>query len=168
MPYSLSTTTTLPFFSTLTEDFNDNSLDFDKWGYWGSYDAGVAETSQQLELTTKAVNGAYFGLITDLIYNLTGSSVFVEVVNQGNQTLESFEGYPLTLTDAAESNYIEFNIIGGVLNVYKRVSDVSTKLAFDTFDSVNHRFLRIREDSWNYLLGYFCRLFFLDKLSFGS
>lgn len=130
-----------------SDSFNDNSLDTAKWNNWGTYDTGIAETLNRLQLTTKQTDGAYLGIKSDNTYNLTGAYAQVEVVNAGNQSLESYEAYPLVLSTSDEANQIYFAIIAGTLYAYKTVSGTPTSLATATYSATNHRFLRIRENA---------------------
>jgi hypothetical protein len=130
----------MALFETLTDNFDDNSLDAGKWTNYGS---NVSETSQQLQVTT-TLAGDYAGIQSFTTYDLTGSSARVQVVDAGNQALTSLEVYPCLLQIDA-SNYITWLVAGGNIAVYKKVAGVSTSLFSTAYSSTTHTWFRIRE-----------------------
>ena len=126
------------------DDFNDNDYSAD-WTLWDTIYDGTAEVNGQLELTTNLA-GAYFGILANQSFDLEEVVASLEVIDEGNQSLASYEAYPLVLTDSGELNKLEFNIIGGEISAYQYVEGSSTRLAFDTYDNTAMRYLRIRED----------------------
>jgi hypothetical protein len=129
---------------TFSDNFDDNSLDTAKWNYFGT---NVNEINQQLEFTTLAA-GEYLGVTSDNQYDLTGSYAQIKVVDAGNQSISSYEAYPLILQIDGD-NHVNFSILGGNLRAYKKVTGSSTSLESVAYNSTNHKYLRIRESSGN-------------------
>lgn len=94
--------------------------------------------------TTSAV---YYVLTTDDLYDLSESHGFIELVNGGNQALESLEVYPLQLV-LNSNNFVHWFLGGGNLIVNKRVGGTTTQLGSTlTYNNTTHKYLRIREAS---------------------
>ncbi len=140
--------TCLPPTETLTDDFDDNSLDGAKWSEWAGGD--VSETSQQLQITS-TTSASYKGM--DLVPHgtLVGSSVHVEVP------------HVLTgLTDAGtflqvvkdSSNTLTMFVYNGTLTAEKQVATSYTTVDTDTYNASTHRWWQIRESGgtiyWEY------------------
>jgi hypothetical protein len=149
---SIPAVTVVEPFSSLTDDFDDNSLDTDAWNNWGG--SNVVEQNQRLELSTTASSTNYYGMEGKVRYDLTNSFARVEVLDAGNQSLTSFQFFPL-IAEIDQDNRLDFQITGGVLYAQKTVATtVSSDLAHATFNATTHRYLRIREASgttyWEY------------------
>lgn len=131
-------------FSTFTDDFNDNSFNTSLW----TRDSAtyVVETNNQLELSTRTT-AAYYGCYSATTYDL--DSVSVELVSAGNQSIESYEAYPIEVTKDA-SNWYKIFVIGGTIYFRKRVGG-SNSTQTEAYSSTNHRWLRIRISGDNVL-----------------
>lgn len=129
-------------FDTLFDNFNDNSISGAKWTSYGS----TSETNQRLELTAPASSTAYSGLVSATTYDLTASFIKLKVVNAGNQSLTTFEFYPLQAY-LNGSNSLFWYINSGTIKAFKKVAGVTTQLATATYSSSTHAYLRIREAS---------------------
>lgn len=124
---------------TLTDNFNDNSLDTGKWTSFGS----VSETSSQLQMTT-SLGSSYQGIDSLTTYDLTASYAYIQLVDAGNQSLTKLEVYPLYLSlDANNALYIL--VENNVIHFAKRVGGTNTNLVNATYNSSTHAWLRIRE-----------------------
>ncbi len=139
-----------PLMESLTENFDDNSIDTSKWVDNSS--GQIVETNQQLELTS-TVGAAYYNWQGYSLFNLTGSSIYAEIVDKGNQTLTSFEFYPLTVSLDA-SNEVGFSILGGNIGAWKKVAGSGSHNNTVAFNATTHKYVRIREASgttyWEY------------------
>lgn len=133
---------------TLTDNFNDNSIDITKWNNWGGVQ--VVETNQDLELTTTTA-ASYWGITSVNQYDLTNSYVFVKMVDPGNTSLTS---HFCTLKLDIGSDYTEIGINGDYLVVNKYVSGIWTQTASAIYNSSVHKWIRIRESYgtvyWDY------------------
>lgn len=130
----------MALFETITDNFDDNSIDTGKWTTYGS---NVSETSQQLQVTT-TLAGDYAGVQTLATYDLTGSSVRVQLIDAGNQSLASLEVYP-GLLQIDSNNYVTWLVAGGNIAAYKKVAGVATSLYSAAYSSSTHQWFRIRE-----------------------
>ncbi len=140
--------------STLTDNFNDNSLDATKWIEDDS-DGSYAETNQQLEITTAlSVVYAAESIDTDIAgnprYNLTGSQASLKLVDAGNQSLTSY-AFEFKIFSTGFGYSMNFVVSGGDISV--NVDDGSAQGTM-TYNATTHRYLRIREASgicyWDY------------------
>lgn len=120
---------------TLVDDFS--ATDTAKW----DYDAGVTVTGGQLVVPCTS---GFPAAATDVTYDLTGSSVFVELAgtpNVGNGSTAAF--FTLETTDFA--NGVRFVWGNNILSARHKVTGASTDILTDTYSPTNHRWLRISE-----------------------
>ncbi|MFA5386929.1 MAG: hypothetical protein WC322_00850 [Candidatus Paceibacterota bacterium] len=130
-----------PKINTLIDNFNDNSFDEEKWIRTNS--TQVLEQNQELELST-ILSGNYVAIASTGYYDLTDSFALVEWIASGNNSLSSYEAYPLQLfVDSANG----LSILNSAGTVYysKRVGNVNTNLAIEEYSSISHRWLKILE-----------------------
>jgi hypothetical protein len=125
--------------STLTDNFNDNSIDAAKWNQTTASGATIAETNGQLEITTSTTAGTNAYLTTVSNYNFTGSAISIKIVDAGNQSLAS---YTCWVIEYPNNNW---RISGG--NIVVRRNSVSVYT--DTYVANTYRYLRIREAGGN-------------------
>jgi hypothetical protein len=142
---------TLPLAQTLTDNFNDNSRDTAKWNTEGS---NWAEQNNQLELGNVSSSGVYSTYKSVNNYNLTGSYLYSQLVNAGNQSLPTFQAVAVQVYLDA-SNTLSWIIGGGMLVAQKQVSGSYSDQRNDTaYNSAVHKFFRIRESAgtiyWDY------------------
>lgn len=158
---SMCTLLTFPraFASTIVgDDFNDNSIDTSKWAnslFTSATDTNVsiAETSQELEIgpLLQNVSGfSYRGLSTVNTYLFDDSSAYVELV----QAPASNTNADAMFTVGSDfNNQYRMYVSGGNLIGLRRTSAgrgaVESTLFTVSYNSTNHRFLRIRNDSGN-------------------
>lgn len=139
----------------LYDNFDDNSLDSNKWGTFTDTGITIAETNQELEITNTGANATYGGLIgaaaggVDLL-DLTGSHFYLRVKDVGAQTWASKEIEIHMLKDGANANDLFFLIGDGsgsadTLYAYRRVGGTNTVVASATYNSTNHVWLCISE-----------------------
>lgn len=135
--------------STLTDNFDDNSLDGAKWTDGG----GTAETNQQLEITTTTAANNVRGIYSNSLYDATGSSMSIKVVDAGNQDLVTYRCYPCWLYISGLENiflYINQNTIYAAYGNYGS----GTTVASTAYVAASHKYFRIREASgttyWDY------------------
>ena len=144
--------------SIVSDDFNDNSLDTGKWDtnlFSGFTNTNVplAETSQRLEIgpLLKNVNGpSYRGLSTVNTYSFVDSSAYVELAQApaSNSTGEATFTVGSDLNDYYRMYVSGGNLIGLIRRAAGRGATEDTLFTIP-YDSTNHRFLRIRNDSGN-------------------
>lgn len=139
---------------TLEDDFNDNSLDSGKWYDWGG--AQTNETNQRFEISNPASDTSYYGVDTFVQgYDLTGSFVMVEVVDAGNQSLSSWECYPMEIYNSTDNtDKMAWQITGGTANTYYVVNNSYTFGSGVSYSAGTTDWFRIRESSgtiyWEY------------------
>ncbi len=146
-----------PLASSLTEDWSSGAISSTKWtNNWSSGHASVI--NQQLNITsTTAAN--YFGLdARNVPYDLTGSYVFSQLVNAGNQSLTSWEVYPVYIFKNNDpSNQLQWRVAGNTIYAEKKVANVLTTVSSATYNSSVHKWFRIRESGgtiyWDYSAG---------------
>src|SRR5687767_9213106 len=137
----------------LSDDFNDNSLDTTKWvandvfsGFTNT-NVAVAETSQRLEIGPLLQNvsgSSYNGIRTVNSFNFSGAYTYVELV----QAAASNTAADAMFTVGNDVNaYYRMYVEGGTLFGQRKIGATKTTLFSTTYDSVNHRFLRIRHVS---------------------
>ncbi|MDQ1707033.1 MAG: hypothetical protein QOJ88_244, partial [Pyrinomonadaceae bacterium] len=138
-PVSISVSANPPAFS---DDFNDNSLDANKWIV--SYPQGtppVTEQSQQLQIALAPNTAGYNGVDSVLAYDLTGRMVQVEVPQVVSQAGYA-ENFLVIDLDANNSLLID---VGTNLMFRSRVNGVNDQTVL-AYDGTAHRHWRIRHD----------------------
>jgi hypothetical protein len=156
---TLLTLTQAPATALVSDDFNDNSIDTSKWDpnnlFTSATDTNVAiaETSQQMEIgpLLQNVSGfSYRGISTVNTYNFTDSHAYVELV----QAPASNTNADAIFTAGSDfNNQYRMYVSGGNLIGLRRQSAgrgaIEVTLFSISYNSTNHRFLRIRNDSGN-------------------
>ena len=157
--FTLLTLTHAPATALVSDDFNDNSIDTNIWDpnnlLTSATDTNVAiaETSQELEIgpLLQNVNGlSYRGVSTVNTYNFTDSHAYVELV----QAPASNTNAEAMFTAGSDfNNQYRMYVSGGNLIGVRRQSAgrgaIEVTLFSISYNSTNHRFLRIRNDSGN-------------------
>lgn len=132
--------TPTPLLETLTDNFNDNSLDEAKWdgSYYEEGISTVSEVNNQIELAfTNPVGYSEVRLVSVNYYDLTSSYAYLKLVNAGNQSLTDFS-VSFQVRDEI-GGFISWSIINGTI--------VAGYAEAITYDSDVHKYLRIREAS---------------------
>ena len=138
--------------STLTDNFNDNSIA----AQWGTYTEGagaIAEQNQQLEISV-TTTADYAELNSDNLFDLVASQVTLKIVDITGSTNNN-AGYLNLRKNYSTDNQLTWRILaGGAIAARKTVATVSSDLATATYVAATHRYLRIREASgtiyWDY------------------
>jgi len=133
----------LPKMETLQDDFDFGGVDVTKWNNWGGSQI-VADTDLVLKLSS-ILGGSYAGLETLSTFNLTGSSAFIQLLDAGNQSIPSWEVYPV-LVHMDSDNEIFIRITGGNVQVRKKVATVLADVGSSVpYNSSTMKWFRIRE-----------------------
>ena len=127
----------------LQDNFNDNSLDTNKWDDSGN--SQIAETNSRLEITSTDFS-SYIPLRSQSLYILEGSSVSIELVNAGNQSIPSFEAYPI-FVEIDGSNQAGFLVTGGNIKTFKKVAGSFSTPTTTAYNPAIHSFFRLRESA---------------------
>src|SRR6185436_12968589 len=136
--------------SILADDFNDNSIDTSKWnpndlfsGFTNT-NVPIAETSQRLEIGPLLQNvsgSSYRGMRTVNTYDFSDDYAFVELVqapaSNTNADAMFTVGYSVTA-------YYRMRVSAGTLTGVRNIGGTKTTLFSISYNSTNHRFLRIR------------------------
>jgi hypothetical protein len=125
----------------LKDNFDDNSLDTQKWVEWNTGDLGESSGTMTLLSTTAA---AYKGGDSTGIFDLTGSYILAEFQHVLTGLTDAGTFMLLTL-DA--SNTMAFYVYNGDLVAEKQIATAYTTIATTTYNSTTHKWLRIREAS---------------------
>lgn len=120
---------------TLTDDFNDNSLDPAKWT--GSYGT-VAETNNQAEISCTA---GYSGFISNGLYDLTGSYMFAEITRP-SIGIGTTQAYFQLNQDSNNGLIMVLESTNLTMRVRTAGSNSDTSI---TYDATAHKWWRIRE-----------------------
>src|SRR2546423_504412 len=138
---------------TLADDFNDNSLDTAKWDpnnlFSGFTDTSlpIAETNQRLEIGPLLQNTGsshYRGIRSVNTYNFSDAYSYVELVQAPPATTTADAMFTIG-NDV--NNYYRLYVEGGTLYGLRKIGGTKTTLFTLSYDTTNHRFLRIRHDA---------------------
>jgi len=132
--------------STFTENFDSAIIDAGTWFDWGNITTpgSIYQSSGKIVLNTLPGANNYHGMNTITSYDLTDSSVSSEMISAGNQTITSFEAYPMFFI-VDQDNAVAFLVTGGIIYFYKRVATVPDTTNSVTYDPDVHRWFRLRE-----------------------
>ena len=148
--FLLSTPAWSDSISTLTDNFNDNSIDGTKWSATADGLQTVVETNQEIEITSTLVAG-YGYLASVNTYDLTGSQASIKLVDAGNQALGSWDVILILYLDSNHS--VRWIIENGTIYAQKNVNG-NTTLASASYVAATFKYLKIRELSgttyWDY------------------
>lgn len=143
---------TQPAISTLTDNFDDNSIDTDKWDTTKTATPSeITEESQSLKVAHVASPAEYNQIYSQGQFDLTGAKMFVKVPDVGNQTLVSHGViFKAEINSSIDGYYIIAS--GNVLQAYKIISTVQTQVGSNiAYDAVDHLWWRIQESGGNIL-----------------
>ncbi len=137
-------TPTLPATSSLTEDWSSGTISSTKWN--DSAGAQAAVVNQQLTISSTTTPNDYYVDTHGTNYNFVGSSVSNQLVNAGNQSLGSWEAYPVQIKSSyLGAYYLAFFVNQNTLHARKEINGVNTELKTGTYTAAQDQFLRIRE-----------------------
>jgi hypothetical protein len=125
---------------TLSDNFNDNATDTSKWTTFGY----ASEVNQRLELRIGGLSKSASGYVSNVAYELTGSSFKVQVT----QTLRPVLGARTFLRAFVTEDVDEvgFLVENGTLYCGQTVAGTRTPLACAPYEPAQHRWWRLRED----------------------
>lgn len=129
--------------SLLTDNFNDNSVDTNKWGDSFDSTATYTEENGKATITLSTTSGDYAAYRTNGSYTLENSHLEVEVPTMCNTAEGNAQMYLQIFADS--NNNLEITQFGGTIYFRKTVSGSTTTLASEAYSSTNHRWMRIRE-----------------------
>jgi hypothetical protein len=129
-------------FHELVDTFDRTSADTTKWTPF-STNTTVAQNGGILTFVTTTLAG-YAGLTGGTLYDLTGSSCVMRVINAGNQSLTSLEVVPMSLALDA-NNRLFWYINSNSITAYKKVAGVQSSVSSAAYNSTNHQWFRLRE-----------------------
>ncbi|HEX8702098.1 MAG TPA: vanadium-dependent haloperoxidase [Myxococcaceae bacterium] len=122
---------------TLSDNFNDNMTDTAKW----SVNNDAREVNQRVEAWPPAnTNNGYAGYSSKLTYDLTGSSVKLEVLQ-----ILTVQGGNTYLRVDHNDNSVRLLAFDGKLSCIQIIGGTTTTLAIVPYDAVNHRWWQFRE-----------------------
>src|SRR5688500_14283263 len=129
---------------TLVDNFNDNALDGTKWAAFADTTPSdrIHEVNGRLELRPASGTSSYGGILSNAVYDLSGSEIRVEVV----RTLNAASNAVTYLTAQASNNvdHIYIRTEGSSL-ICSWLIGSYTVLASTPYDPVAHRWWRLRE-----------------------
>lgn len=130
--------------STLQDDFEFGGIDSGKWSATnGQVDAGDVN-NLDLEISS-ILAGNYVSLNSLTTYDLTASSIFIQLTNAGNQSITSWEVYPIYLV-ADVNNKIFIRITGNTVQAIHVVANVTSNVGSSVaYNSTTMKWFRIRE-----------------------
>lgn len=129
--------------SSITDDFDNNSLDTTKWDTSTCVNTGsVAETNQRLELTTVS-SGDYAICRTAGLHSLVGDTGTIKIASV---TANSFQ-FNIVTSDATEYQYAFVIEDGNIFVIMYDATHSWTQNASTPYVADTHRYLRIREAS---------------------
>ncbi len=137
----------------LSDDFNDNSLDTNKWvstnlfSGFTNLDVPIAETAQRLEIGPLLQNvdgSSYRGIRSVNSFNFSGAYSYVELVQAPASNTAADAMFTIGNSVTA---YYRIYVSAGNLIGQRNIGGTKTTLFSISYDSTNHRFLRIRHDA---------------------
>lgn len=136
---------------TLIDNFNDNSIDTNKWSVFGG-GSQVAETNNELEITTlTTVN--FYGIESVNKFDLTSSYALVKLITPGDTSILFHVTQLYIQLDT--SNQLKWTIDSTTIKAEKNVGGSNSQVGSSTtYDPAIHKWLRIRESGgtiyWDY------------------
>lgn len=131
---------------TLSDNFNDNSLDTSKWTKFEAGSALVFERNARLEIAYPAAStSSTDGDITsNNTYDLTSSNSFVKIIQMPRSATNADAIFRIMLDT---SNWFQFIYEAGTLYIQRRIAGSTTTITSFTFSSTEHAWLQIRESN---------------------
>jgi hypothetical protein len=129
---------------TFTDNFNDNDRDSARWGGFGQNLIERQEVNQRLEIRPlpNRPSANYAGYSSKNLYDLTSSSITIEVV----QVLNQVPGTETFLSAGSnDANRVMLVVSMGQIGCVQVVVGTTTTLAACPYDPAAHRWWRLRE-----------------------
>jgi hypothetical protein len=140
--------TSVPF-ASMSDNFNDNSTDLNKWIIEAPFGTDslvtVQETSNHVLITPRSgQSGNHLnGYQSRLTYDLTDKFISIQLAQVGTADLSRRDAFGFQLGGA---NTVEF-LVGITNTVFRKQVSGSADDVNATYDSTNHKYLRIRHYS---------------------
>lgn len=135
--------------NTLQDTFDTTTLNTAKWDNFGT--AQITEGGGTLNIVTLTSPG-YYTCYSVNAYDMTGSQVFVEVVDAGNQSLTTRQTILLAEVDADNKVFIQ--ITNNNIEAAYAIAGVFTFPASTAYTNAAMRWIRLRESGgttyWEY------------------
>lgn len=132
-----------------TSNLKDNfsSINTTKWGFAGNATdfTQMSVVGNQLQISSLLNFPNYYDVISNEIYDITSDGVYVQVIDRGNQALAGFEMIMYVLDGTNATNKVYFTMNSSNLAARKVVAGVNSDVKTIPYDTLKHRWLRIRE-----------------------
>jgi hypothetical protein len=131
---------------TLSDNFNDNTRDVQKWNTLATSGSVIVEQNGRLEITPTAAMPGYDGYISATNLDLTDSRISVETIAVPNTNgFATFYG----LREPTSGNYLLIAVgSNGALVMQRQVAGVMSQAQFP-YNAAQHRFWRFRHNRAN-------------------
>lgn len=133
---------------TLSDNFNDNSIDTALWDTYTDGGSTITEQNQRLEFGSVTNSGSgYAHIRTDVNYDWTDSNIAIDMAQVVDQHFSHENMFIYVLdTDSIgwPQNYEGWYIANGMIKAAKSVANSFTSLWETTYSATTHRWLRIR------------------------
>ncbi len=139
---------TVALASSLTDDFDDNSIDAAKWTSFNT----PSETNSRFEVAS-STSAIYKGVDSLNLLDIRSTEAFVQLVVAGDRTISSLEIYAPQVAQDATNKVFWLMPTGANIRPYKQVASVSTALG-TTLAHTDGNLYKIRESAgttyWDY------------------
>lgn len=137
----------MPLLDTLTDDFDDGTVDAGKWP--SNYNTGGAPPAEAGGRAVVPCDTGFAAFASGGSYTLADSHALVEMYPPaaGGAAAEAWAQLLVTSSTAGTDAIIEVNAVSGLLNMAVRAAYFDPDAATLTYDPDEHRWLRIREDA---------------------
>lgn len=136
-----------PAIGTLSDNFNDNSIDGTKWASFHTGTSSIAETGGEAVATpgSSTATVGYAGYTSLNSYDLTGDAAYIKVATNVNAAAGAQSYFKLSKDS---SNVVQWIYENGTLKPQKTVAGTTSDItAGVTYNSTTHAWWRIRESS---------------------
>jgi hypothetical protein len=137
----------IPAIGTLSDNFNDNSIDGTKWTSFHTGTSTIAETGGEAVATpgSSTATVGYAGYTSLNSYDLTGDAAYIKVATNVNAAAGAQSYFKLSKDS---SNVVQWIYENGTLKPQKTVAGTTSDItAGVTYNSTTHAWWRIRESS---------------------
>lgn len=134
---------------TLTDNFNDASIDGAKWGTFTDSGTTIVETAVLTFTPASSTVNSQGVLFSNTTYDLTGSYGLCHVTSVCPTNVNNFITLKLD-----GSNEIQWKIDGGTLRAHKKIANVESDVLTTTYNSTTHAWLRMRESGGTFFFDY--------------
>lgn len=130
---------------TLTDNFDDNSVDTNKWvNGGGSFTGSVVETNGRIEITDSNAGSSAKGLGTKVPYDLRGSYVQTQIVSVFTDSHSQIFPIRIYKNAVGDSTWAGIQVFNGNILVTDPPGSISYSA---TYSPTTHKFVRVREAS---------------------